>query len=54
MATEERGLGFMLLVSASHRRLGLLTLALLGLSTLLGIVLVLTCRRLLSGKLAWG
>ncbi|KAM6162732.1 interleukin-17 receptor E [Erethizon dorsatum] len=34
---------------ASHRRLGLLSLALLGLSTLLGVVLVLTCRRLLSG-----
>ncbi|XP_019062198.2 interleukin-17 receptor E [Fukomys damarensis] len=33
----------------SHRRLGLLTLALLGLSTLLGVVLVVTCRRLLSG-----
>ncbi|XP_074169106.1 interleukin-17 receptor E isoform X5 [Rhinolophus sinicus] len=33
----------------SHRRLGLLVLALLALTTLLGIVLVLTCRRLLSG-----
>ncbi|XP_017650288.1 interleukin-17 receptor E isoform X2 [Nannospalax galili] len=33
----------------SHRHLGLLTLALLCLTTLLGVVLVLTCRRLLSG-----
>ncbi|XP_032987485.1 interleukin-17 receptor E isoform X1 [Rhinolophus ferrumequinum] len=33
----------------SHRRLGLLVLALLALTTLLGIVLLLTCRRLLSG-----
>ncbi|XP_023561690.1 interleukin-17 receptor E isoform X2 [Octodon degus] len=37
--------------SVSHRRLGLLTLVLLGLSIFLGVVLVLTCRRrrLLSG-----
>lgn len=35
--------------SVSHRRLGLLVLALLALTTLLGIVLLLTCRRLLSG-----
>ncbi|XP_047390425.1 interleukin-17 receptor E isoform X2 [Sciurus carolinensis] len=34
----------------SHRRLGLLTLALLGLTTLLGVVLVFTCRRLLPGR----
>ncbi|XP_004835362.1 interleukin-17 receptor E isoform X2 [Heterocephalus glaber] len=33
---------------ASHRHLGLLTLVLLGLSILLGVVVVLTCRRLLS------
>ena len=42
----------MLLASASHRRLGLLILALLAFTTLLGVVLVLTCRRPLSGKLA--
>uniref|UniRef100_A0A8C5L935 Interleukin-17 receptor E n=1 Tax=Jaculus jaculus TaxID=51337 RepID=A0A8C5L935_JACJA len=34
----------------SHRHLGLLTLALLGLTALLGVVLVLTCRYLLSGS----
>ncbi|XP_043298765.1 interleukin-17 receptor E isoform X7 [Cervus canadensis] len=34
---------------ASHRRLGLLILALLAFTTLLGVVLVLTCRRPLSG-----
>ncbi|VTJ57677.1 Hypothetical predicted protein [Marmota monax] len=34
----------------SHRRLGLLTLALLGLTTLLGVVLVFTCRRLLPAE----
>uniref|UniRef100_A0A286XKL6 Interleukin-17 receptor C/E N-terminal domain-containing protein n=1 Tax=Cavia porcellus TaxID=10141 RepID=A0A286XKL6_CAVPO len=40
---------------ATHRRLGLLTLALLGLSILLGVAAVLTCRRrLLSGKEALG
>nr|XP_013001759.1 interleukin-17 receptor E isoform X2 [Cavia porcellus] len=40
---------------ATHRRLGLLTLALLGLSILLGVAAVLTCRRrLLSGKEASG
>ncbi|XP_061252223.1 interleukin-17 receptor E isoform X5 [Bos javanicus] len=33
----------------SHRRLGLLILALLAFTTLLGVVLVLTCRRPLSG-----
>lgn len=33
----------------SHRHLGLLILALLGLTTLLGVVLVLLCRRLLPG-----
>uniref|UniRef100_A0A8C5Z997 Interleukin-17 receptor C/E N-terminal domain-containing protein n=1 Tax=Marmota marmota marmota TaxID=9994 RepID=A0A8C5Z997_MARMA len=38
----------------SHRRLGLLTLALLGLTTLLGVVLVFTCRRLLPGMFTWG
>ncbi|XP_073900493.1 interleukin-17 receptor E isoform X1 [Castor canadensis] len=35
--------------NVSNRRLGLLTLALLSLTTLLVIVLVFTCRRLLSG-----
>lgn len=48
------GFGLTLLDSVSHRRLGLLTLALLGLTTLLGVVLVFTCRRLLPGKLTWG
>uniref|UniRef100_A0A452QBT5 Interleukin-17 receptor C/E N-terminal domain-containing protein n=1 Tax=Ursus americanus TaxID=9643 RepID=A0A452QBT5_URSAM len=38
----------------SHRHLGLLILALLALTTLLGIVLVLTRRRPLSGKLTLG
>ncbi|XP_042092513.1 interleukin-17 receptor E isoform X4 [Ovis aries] len=33
----------------SHRRLGLLILALLAFTTLLGVVLILTCRRPLSG-----
>lgn len=40
----------MLLDSVSHRHLGLLILALLALTTLSGIVLVLTRRRPLSGK----
>lgn len=43
-----------LLHSVSHRHLGLLILALLGLTTLLGVVLVLLYRRLLPGKLTWG
>ncbi|XP_034367785.1 interleukin-17 receptor E isoform X2 [Arvicanthis niloticus] len=34
----------------SHRHLGLVILALLGLTTLLGVVLVLLCRRLLPGS----
>lgn len=43
-----------LLDSVSHRHLGLVILALLGLTTLLGVVLVLLCRRLLPGKLTFG
>uniref|UniRef100_A0A8C0HXG5 Interleukin-17 receptor C/E N-terminal domain-containing protein n=1 Tax=Balaenoptera musculus TaxID=9771 RepID=A0A8C0HXG5_BALMU len=38
----------------SHRLLGLLILALLAFTTLLGVVLVLTCQRPLSGKLTGG
>lgn len=53
LGTEEI-LGFTLLDSVSHRHLGLLVLALLGLTTLLGVVLVLLCRRLLPGKFTWG
>lgn len=45
------GLRLTLLDSVSHRRLGLLILALLAFTTLLGVVLILTCRRPLSGKL---
>lgn len=50
----KRWLGFTLPDSVSHRHLGLLILALLGLTTLLGVVLVLLCRRLLPGKFTWG
>lgn len=43
-----------LLDSVSHRHLGLVILALLGLTALLGVVLVLLCRRLQPGKLTFG
>lgn len=43
-----------LLDSVSHRHLGLVILALLGLTALLGVVLVLLCRRLLPGKFTFG
>lgn len=49
----KRRLGFTLLDSVSHRHLGLLILALLGLIILLGVILFLLCRRLLPGKFTW-
>lgn len=54
MGTQEMACLLHLLDSVSHRHLGLLILALLGLTTLLGVVLLLLCRRLLPGKLTCG